>query len=186
MAGDDTQISGMAGRYALALFELASESQSIDAVEQSLDSFQAMINGSEDLQRLVKSPVFSADDQLKAVTALVAKAGIDGIAANLLKVVAANRRLFSISAIIRDFKTLSARARGEVTAQVTVAEALSGAQESALVAALKEVLGKEPKIAVKVDPAILGGLIVKVGSKMVDSSLKTKLNSIKTAMKEVG
>lgn len=186
MAAEDTQVSGMAGRYALALFELASESNSTDAVEKALDAFQALIDESEDLRRLVRSPVFSAEDQLKAVSALTAKADIGGIAANLLKVVASNRRLFAVSSIIRDFKILVARSRGEISAQVTVAEAMSAAQESALVAALKEALGKEPKIAVKVDPAILGGLIVKVGSKMVDSSLKTKLNSIKTAMKEVG
>lgn len=186
MAGEDKTVSGMAGRYALALFELANEAGQLDQVQADLARFTAMLNGSDDLKRLVKSPVFSSEDQAKAVTAILDKAGISGIAGNLIKVVATNRRLFAVESIIRGFNALVAKARGEITAEVTVAEALSPAQSSTLSAALKDVLGKEPKIDVKVDPAILGGLIVKVGSRMVDTSLRTKLNSIRTAMKEVG
>ncbi|MCZ8315891.1 F0F1 ATP synthase subunit delta [Phreatobacter sp.] len=186
MAGEDKTVSGMAGRYASALFELASEAGQVDKVQADLGRFVALLEGSEDLRRLVKSPVFSSDDQSKAVAAILAKAGIDGIAANLIKVVAANRRLFAIESIIRGFNALVAKSRGEVVAEVTVAEALSPTHTSSLSSALKDVLGKEPKIAVKVDPAILGGLIVKVGSRMIDTSLRTKLNAIRTAMKEVG
>lgn len=186
VAGEDKTVSGMAGRYASALFELASEAGQVDKVQADLGRFVALLEGSEDLRRLVKSPVFSSDDQSKAVAAILAKAGIDGIAANLIKVVAANRRLFAIESIIRGFNALVAKSRGEVVAEVTVAEALSPTHTSSLSSALKDVLGKEPKIAVKVDPAILGGLIVKVGSRMIDTSLRTKLNAIRTAMKEVG
>jgi F-type H+-transporting ATPase subunit delta len=186
VAGEDKTVSGMAGRYASALFELANEAGQVDQVQADLARFTAMLEGSEDLKRLVKSPVFSSEDQAKAVSALLAKADIGGLAANLLKVVAANRRLFAVEGIIRGFNALVAKSRGEIVAEVTVAEALSPTHASSLSSALKDVLGKEPKIDVKVDPAILGGLIVKVGSRMIDTSLRTKLNAIRTAMKEVG
>lgn len=186
MAGEDKTVSGMAGRYASALFELASEAGQVDQVQADLARFKALLDGSDDLKRLVRSPVFSADDQLKAVAAVLDKAGIGGLAGNLVKVVASNRRLFAIEGVIAGFNALVARSRGEVTAAVTVAEDLSAAHARALSSALKDVLGKEPKIEVKVDPAILGGLIVKVGSRMIDTSLRTKLNAIRTAMKEVG
>ncbi|MCA0317355.1 MAG: F0F1 ATP synthase subunit delta [Proteobacteria bacterium] len=186
MAGEDKTVSGMAGRYASALFDLATESGQVDQVQADLARFQALLDGSDDLKRLVKSPVFSADDQAKAVAAVLDKAGIGGLAGNLIKVVASNRRLFAVEGVIRGFGALVARSRGEITAEVTVAEQLSAAHSKTLSAALKDVLGKEPKIEVKVDPAILGGLIVKVGSRMIDTSLRTKLNSIRTAMKEVG
>jgi F-type H+-transporting ATPase subunit delta len=186
VAGEDKTVSGMAGRYALALFELANEAGQLDQVQADLARFTAMLADSEDLRRLVKSPVFSSDDQAKAVGAILAKAGMTGLAANLIKVVAANRRLFAVEGIIRGYNAMVAKSRGEVVAEVTVAEALSPSHSASLSAALKDVLGKESKIDVKVDPAILGGLIVKVGSRMVDTSLRTKLNSIRTAMKEVG
>lgn len=186
MAVEDKTVSGMAGRYASALFELATEAGQIDAVAADLARFKALLDGSDDLSRLVKSPVFSAEDQVKAVTAILDQAKIGGLAGNLVKVVAANRRLFAVEGIIRGFSALVAQARGEVTAEVTVAEDLSAANAKTLTEALKDVLGKEPKIEVKVDPAILGGLIVKVGSRMIDTSLRTKLNTIKNAMKEVG
>ncbi|MFN3855320.1 MAG: F0F1 ATP synthase subunit delta [Phreatobacter sp.] len=186
MAGEDKTVSGMAGRYASALFELATEAGQVDQVQADLARFQALLDGSDDLKRLVRSPVFSAEDQLKAISAIVDKAGIAGLAGNLLKVVSANRRLFAVEGIIRGYNALVAQSRGEITAQVTVAEELSAANAKTLSAALKDVLGKEPRIDVKVDPAILGGLIVKVGSRMIDTSLRTKLNAIRTAMKEVG
>jgi F-type H+-transporting ATPase subunit delta len=186
VAGEDKTVSGLAGRYASALFDLATEAGQVDQVQADLARFKALLDGSDDLSRLVKSPVFSADDQARAIAAILDKAGIAGLAANLVKVVASNRRLFAVESIIRGFNALVARARGEVTAEVTVAEDLSAANSKTLSAALKDVLGKEPRIEVKVDPAILGGLIVKVGSRMIDTSLRTKLNSIRTAMKEVG
>jgi F-type H+-transporting ATPase subunit delta len=178
-------ISGMAGRYATALFELALEEKAVDAVRKDLDSFEELIVGSDDLNRLLRSPVFGADEQLKALSAILAKAEIKGLAANFLKVVAANRRLFATRDVIRAYRALVARHKGEVSAQITVAEKFSEKNLSALKSALKSVTGgKDIDMDVKVDPAIIGGLIVKVGSRMVDSSLRTKLNSMKFAMKE--
>ena len=175
----------MAGRYASALFELALEEKAIDAVRTDLDKFDAMVADSAELERLVRSPVFSADDKLKALAAILDKAGIKGLAANFLRVLTTNRRLFAASEVIRGFRALVARHRGEVTAQVTVAEKLSDKNLEALKDALKsKTAGKNIDLDVKIDPAIIGGLIVKVGSQMVDSSLRTKLNSIKLAMKE--
>ena len=185
MAGEDPLISGMAGRYAGALFELALENKTVDAVRADLDRFDALLNESPDLLRLVRSPVFGADEQLKALSAILEKAGISGIAANFLRVVTTNRRLFAVRDMIRAFRALVARHRGEVTAQITVAEPLNDNNLGALKDALKNVTGgKDIDLDVKVDPAIIGGLIVKVGSRMVDSSLRTKLNAIKFAMKE--
>ena len=186
MAGAEPIISGMAGRYATALFELALETHSVDDVKADLDKFVALIDESRDLARLVRSPVFSSDDQTRALTALLAKLAIAGLTAQFLKVVASNRRLFAVQDIIKAYRALVARHKGELTAQVTVAEALSESHRTALTEALKSVTGKDVGLDVKVDPAIIGGLVVKLGSRMVDSSLRTKLNSIKHAMKEVG
>jgi F-type H+-transporting ATPase subunit delta len=175
----------MAGRYATALFELALEQKAIDAVKNDLDRFDALVSANPDLARLVRSPVFGADEQLKALSAILDKAGIEGIAANFLRVVTANRRLFAVRDMIRGYRTLVARHKGEVTAEVTVAEELSDKNLGALKSALKSVTGgKDIDLAVKVEPAIIGGLIVKLGSRMIDSSLRTKLNAIKFAMKE--
>jgi F-type H+-transporting ATPase subunit delta len=175
----------MAGRYAGALFELALENKNVDAVRSDLDRFDALLDESPDLLRLVRSPVFGADEQLKALSAILDKAAIGGIAANFLRVVTTNRRLFAVRDMIRAFRGLVARHRGEVNAQITVAEPLNDNNLNALKDALKNVTGgKDIDLNVKVDPAIIGGLIVKVGSRMVDSSLRTKLNAIKFAMKE--
>jgi len=185
VAGEDQTISGMAGRYATALFELALENKAVDAVKKDLDQFNALIADSADLNRLVRSPVFDADEQLKALSAVLAKAGIGGLAANFLRVITTNRRLFAVRDMIRGYRALVARHKGEVTAHVTVAEKLNDTHLNALKSALKSVTsGKDIDLDVKIDPAVIGGLIVKVGSRMVDSSLRTKLNSIKLAMKE--
>ena len=175
----------MAGRYATALFELALENKAVDAVKKDLEAFDALVAGSADLNRLVRSPVFGADEQLKALSAILDKAGIKGLAANFLRVITANRRLFAARDMIRGYRALVARHKGEVSAQITVAEKLSDKNLAALKSALKSVTGgKDIDLDVKVDPTIIGGLIVKVGSRMVDSSLRTKLNAIKFAMKE--
>jgi F-type H+-transporting ATPase subunit delta len=176
----------MAGRYATALFELALDNKAVDAVKTDLDRFDALVAESADLMRLVRSPVFAADAQGKALGAVLDRAGIGGVTAQFLKVVTANRRLFAVREMIRAYRALVARYHGEVSAQVTVAEPLSDAHRSAITDALKSVTGKDVGLDVKVDPAIIGGLVVKLGSRMVDSSLRTKLNSIKHAMKEVG
>jgi F-type H+-transporting ATPase subunit delta len=185
VAGQDPIVAGMAGRYATALFELAREQKALDAVKADLERFDALLAESADLDRLVRSPVFTSEQQLKAIGAVLDKSGISGIAANFVRLVARNRRLFAIRPMIRAFRHLLARHRGEVSADVTVAEPLSDAHLGALREALKSVTGgKDIELDVKVDPAIIGGLVVKLGSRMVDSSLRTKLNAIKFAMKE--
>ena len=185
MAGEDPIISGMAGRYAGALFDLALDNKAVDAVKKDLEQFDVLVSGSADLHRLIRSPAFDADEQLKALSAVLAKAGITGLAANFLRVITTNRRLFAVRDMIRGYRALVARHKGEVTAQVTVAEKLNDKNLDALKSALKSVTGgKDIDLDVKIEPAIIGGLIVKVGSRMVDSSLRTKLNSIKLAMKE--
>jgi F-type H+-transporting ATPase subunit delta len=175
----------MAGRYAHALFELALENKATDAIKSDLDRFDAMVADSADLTRLVRSPVFGVDEQLRAMSTILDRAGIAGLAANFLRVITTNRRLFAVRDMIRAYRALVARHKGEVHAQITVAEALNDNNLNALKGALKTVTGgKDIDLDVKVDPAIIGGLIVKVGSRMVDSSLRTKLNAIKFAMKE--
>ena len=184
MAGEDTIVSGVAGRYATALFDLARESNAIDAVKTDLDRFDALVADSADLTRLVRSPVFSAEEQLQALTAVLERAAIAGLAERFLKLVTANRRLFAARDMVKAYRALVADHKGEATAEVTVAEPLKDEHVAALRAALKAVSGKNIDLSVKIDPAILGGLVVKVGSRMIDTSLRTKLNAIRHAMKE--
>jgi len=185
VAGDNLTVSGMTGRYARALFELALDTKSVDAVKTDLEKFDAMLSESPDLLRLVRSPVFGVEEQSRALSAVLEKAGIGGLAAKFLKLITANRRLFALRNMIRDFRKLTARWKGEVTAEVTVAEKLSDARLEELKNTLKSITGeKSIDLNVKIDPAIIGGLTVKLGSRMVDSSLRTKLNAMKLAMKE--
>jgi F-type H+-transporting ATPase subunit delta len=185
VASDQT-ITGVAERYASALFELAKDQGKQVQVEQDLVKFQGLLDVSEDLRHLVTSPVFSAEAQGKAVAAVAEKAGISGLAANFFKVLASNRRLFAVSDMVKSYRAIAARARGEVSAEVASARPLSDAQLQALKDQLKAGVGKDVSISAKVDPSLLGGLVVKVGSKMIDSSLKTKLEQLKVAMKGTG
>ncbi|MGZ3311918.1 MAG: F0F1 ATP synthase subunit delta [Xanthobacteraceae bacterium] len=184
MAGEGAIVSGMAGRYATALFELAREQNAIDTVKVNLDRFDALVAEIADLARLLRSPVLSADEQGRALSGVLDKVGIDGLAANFLKLVATNRRLFAALDMAKAYRALVAKHKGEVTAEVTVAEKPSEAHLAAIKDALRAVTKKDVQVDVKVDPAIIGGLVVKLGSRMVDSSLRTKLNAIKLAMKE--
>jgi F-type H+-transporting ATPase subunit delta len=186
VAGETPIVSGMAGRYATALYELALESNAVGAIEADLAKFDSLVAGSADLARLVRSPVFSAEDQSKALSAVLPQVGIEGLAAKFLKLVTSNRRLFAVRAMIKDYRALVAANKGEVRAEVTVAEPLSPSHSAAIKDALKAVTGKDVEVDLRVDPAIIGGLVVKLGSRMVDSSLRTKLNAIRHAMKEVG
>jgi F-type H+-transporting ATPase subunit delta len=179
-------VSGIAGRYALALHELAVQDKAVDAVSSQLAQFEALLAGSTDLADLIKNPTFSSDDQVRAISAVLDKAKISGIGANFIKLVASKRRLFAISGMIAAYRSLVAKERGEVTAHVTVAEALNDKNKASVQAALDAATGKKVTLVEKIDPSIIGGLIVKMGSKMVDSSVRTKLNSIKLAMKEAG
>ncbi len=187
MAQDDTIVSGVAGRYASALFSLAQDDRQTDSVADGLERFDALVAASPDLERLVRSPVFSAADQLKGLNAVLAQADISGVAANFIRLVATKRRLFFIREMIADYRKLNDAHRGVARAEVTSAAALTDAN----IAALKESLraasgGREVDLNLKLDASIIGGLIVKLGSRMVDGSLKTKLNAIRIRMKEVG
>ncbi|MDJ1157370.1 F0F1 ATP synthase subunit delta [Chelatococcus sp. SYSU_G07232] len=186
MAQGGSIVSGVAGRYASALFELAEESNAVDAVETDLDRFDALVAESADLQRLVRSPVFTAEEQARALGAVLDRAGIGGLAANFLRLVAAKRRLFAVREMVRAYKLLVADKKGITHAQVTLAEEPSQKILDDIKAALRGVAGGEVSVDVKIDPAIIGGLVVKLGSRMVDASLRSKLNSIRLAMKEVG
>lgn len=186
VAESSSLISGVAQRYAGSLFELALEADSVAVVEKDLGSFEALLSGSEDLKRLISSPVFSAEDQLRAISEIADKAGIKGLVGNFLRVVAQNRRLFALPGIIAAFRKIAAEHRGEISADVISAHELSSAQQNELKATLKSVAGKDVTVNVTVDPSILGGLIVKMGSRQIDTSLRTKLSSLKLALKEVG
>ena len=185
VATDDPIMASVAGRYASALFELATEQNQTSEVERDLTAFQALIDESADLLRLVRSPIFSADDQLKAIKAIVEKAGVSALTANFLQVIARNRRLFALPDMIKAYRQMAAQARGEVDADVASAVELSEQQLTKLSDTLKAAVGKDVRIHTRVDPSLLGGLVVKVGSRMIDNSLATKLNSLKTRMKEV-
>lgn len=176
-------MASVAGRYASALFELASDEGKVADVERDLAKFQALSTESADFVQMIRSPVISSDDQEKALGTVLAKVGIGALTISFFKLLAKNRRLFAASDVVRDFQSLAARARGEVRAEVTAAAALSDAQVAGLKAALKAAVGKDVTLEQKVDPSILGGLIVKLGSRMVDNSLKTKLESMKFALK---
>jgi F-type H+-transporting ATPase subunit delta len=186
VATDDPMMASMAGRYAAALFELARDQRQLGEVERDLAAFRTMLDESDDLRRLVRSPVISAEDQGKALAALLDKAGIGGLTANFLKLIARNRRLFAAADMMKGFRALLARERGEVSADVASAHALTREQIELLSDTLRTSIGKNVQVNTRVDPGLLGGLIVKVGSKMIDSSLRTKLDNLKVAMKGIG
>jgi len=186
MTTHQISVTGMPGRYATALFELALESKALARVEKELKGFAALLDKSSDLRRLVTSPVFSTAEQERAIGAVLDKAKIGGITANFIKLVIANRRLFAVRDMIAAFAALVATHRGEITAEVVSATPLSAKQMTALKLTLKAVEGREVNVETQVDESLLGGLIVKIGSRMVDNSLSTKLDNLKIAMKEVG
>lgn len=187
MAETETIATGMAGRYASALFALAREQGITDRVAEDLNGFVGLIKDSADLARFVRSPVFSADEQVKAIGELSTRAGVAPLTANFLKLVAAKRRLFAIETMVKDFNALNDNAKGVVRARVTVAEAISPQQWTELEQTLSEMSGgKHVAMDVFIDRSIIGGLVVKLGSRMIDGSVRTKLNAIRTRMKEVG
>lgn len=186
MAGEDTSTGGLAGRYALALFELADQAKALDQVAEDLKGVDALLAESEDLQRLVRSPLYGRDQQAKAMEAILAKAGVSDLTRRFVLVVAQNRRLFALPNMIKAFLAELARRRGEVRADVTAATPLTKAQEKALLDALSKSVGGKIQLALHTDPSLLGGLIVKVGSRMIDTSIRTKLQRLQFAMKGVG
>lgn len=186
MATDDAMMASVAGRYASALFDLAAEQSQLPTVERDLAGIETMLDESADLQRMLRSPVFSAAEQSKSLEAVLGKAGVSDLTMNFIKLIARNRRLFALPNMIKGFQMLAAQSRGEVEADVSSAVGLNEAQLEALKETLKASTGKDVRINSKVDPSLLGGLIVKIGSRMIDSSLRTKLVTLKMRMKEVG
>ncbi|MGE0212312.1 MAG: F0F1 ATP synthase subunit delta [Parvibaculaceae bacterium] len=186
MSAQTHSATGMPGRYATALFELAQEAGQTEKIGADLDGFAKLLDESKDLSRLVRSPVFSAEEQGAALDAILAKAGAQKLTVNFLRLIARNRRLFAVRDMIGAFRALVAESRGEIAAEVVSAEELSSAQVERLKAELKASVGSDVQLSRKVDPSILGGLIVRVGSRMIDSSLRTKLTNLKIAMKGIG
>ena len=183
-AGAGAQVAlGLSGRYATALFDLATADKSLDAASTSLAALQSAFDSSPDLKTLTTSPMVTRTAAAAGIAAVAASLGLDGLTTKFLGVLAANRRLSSLPAIIRDFNALAAARRGEITARVTSAHALSPDQQTALAARLKAGLGRDVALEITVDPAILGGLIVRVGSRMIDTSLKTRLDALGQALK---
>ena len=177
---------GIAERYATAVFDLAADAGGIDALERDLDTLKSAHDDSEDFRRLLQSPVYGRDAQERAVAALAGKMGLGQVISNTLRLMATKRRLFAVPALIAALRERIAAARGEVTAEVTSAKALSGEQSQRLSETLRARFGKDVKIDETVDPAIIGGLIVKVGSKMIDTSIASRLAAMKNSMKEAG
>ena len=175
--------ASLSGRYATALFGLARDEKAIDAVSNSLAGLKAALTESDDFRRLTTSPLVGRDEAVKAVAAVAASMKLDTVTTNFLGVLAQNRRLGQLGAVIRAFGQLAARHRGETTAEVTSAHPLEADQVEALKAKLKSQLGRDVAVDLTVDPAILGGLIVKIGSKQIDGSIRTKLNTLAIAMK---
>ncbi len=186
MASEGHTVSGVAGRYATALFELGFEENTLEDIEADLNRFGKAVDASEDLLRLVKSPMFSAEEQTRALGAILDELKVEGLTKNFLLLVSKNRRLFATQDMIAAFRTLLAPHRGEMSATVTAASELNDTQVTALKQALKAALGKEVMLDQHIDPSLIGGLMVTVGSRMIDTSLRTKLTSLKHAMKEVG
>lgn len=183
MTSQHTVTSGLAGRYATALFQLAEDADAIDATHGDLASLQAMIAGSDDLRRVLRSPLIPREQQGKAMEALARQAGFSDLTRRFIGLVSRNRRLFALEDMIAAYRALRAHHRGEVTAEVISATPLNESQRRAILEALKGVIGAEVAVDHKVDPELLGGLVVRVGSRMVDSSLRTKLRKLQFAMK---
>lgn len=186
MASEATGLGGIAERYATALYELAEADKQLDIVAGDLGDIKAMINGSADLRRLIRSPLIDRDKQAEAIAAVLAKSGVSDLTRRFVGVVTANRRLFALPQVIDGFLALLAARRGEVTAQVTSANKLDPRHVEALTETLRRVIGGKVTVDLKVDPNILGGLVVRVGSRMFDSSLRTKLQRMQLAMKGIG
>ncbi len=179
-------MSGLAGRYALALLELADERKQLDPVAEELRGLKATIAESADLRRLIRSPLFTRVQQSQAMAAILDKAGVGDLTRRFVLLVAQNRRLFALDRMIAAYLAELARRRGEITAQVTSATTLNDEQHRALVETLRNQVGAKVQVEVNVDPGLIGGLIVRVGSRMIDNSIRSKLQRLQLAMKGTG
>jgi F-type H+-transporting ATPase subunit delta len=185
VAAEATGVAGLAGRYATALFDLADERKALDQVAGDLKGLRAMLRDSADFRRLIRSPVLSRDAQGKAIAAISAEAQLSPLARNFLGLLARNRRLFALPDMIESYLNRLAAKRGEVTAHVVTAQDLSPQQREAMGEQLRKAVGSKVAVDLEVDPGLLGGLVVRIGSRMVDASLKSKLNRLQLAMKGV-
>lgn len=183
MASEKAHETGLAGRYANAVFELAQEQGKVDRVADDFAALKTVIAESPEFARLVKSPLFSHEDQARALKPVLEKMGVDGLTTKFLLTLTGKRRLMALDHVMAAYDRLVARLRGEVQAEVTSAHPLNSAQTAELKSVLKSKLGREPRLNAKVDPTLLGGLVVKVGSRMIDSSLRTKLAGLRAAMR---
>jgi F-type H+-transporting ATPase subunit delta len=186
LASEATGVSGLAERYAAALFDLADERRILDEAAANLRQLKAMMTESGELSRLIRSPIFSREEQGKAVVALAERAGFAPLVRDFLAVVARNRRLFAVPAMIEAYLEKLAERRGEVTAEVAAAQPLSTTQLDLLREQLRRSVGRQVAIDVRVDPGLIGGLIVKLGSRMIDGSISSKLQRLQMAMKGIG
>lgn len=183
MASENVSVAGLAGRYATALFELAVESNAIDAVASDLTRLRGLIDGSADMVRFVRSPVFTREEQGRAIDAILSRLNVSPLTRNFVGLLAQKRRLFALQGIVAAFEALVAARKGEISVSVVSAQALKSGQRDALVAAVKAAVKREVRVSESVDPSLLGGLVVKIGSRQIDSSLKSKLVRLERAMK---
>ena len=185
MASETTGFTGLAERYATALFDLADERRALDEVASDLRELRSMLLGSVDFLRLIRSPVLTRQEQGNAIGVIAERAHLSSLVRNFLAVVAANRRLFAVPAMVEAFLVRLAARRGEVTAQVTAARPLSEAQREALDDQLRRSVGGRISVDVRVDPGLIGGIVVKLGSRMVDASIESKLRRLQLVMKAI-
>ena len=178
--------SGIAARYATAIFELSKEAKALSALEKDVDALDGALTDSAELRDLIASPVYSRDDVTRAIGAVAAKMGLTQSVAGGLGLMASKRRMFALPQVLAALRAMIAEEKGEVTAEVTSAKALSAAQEAELVKTLKARIGKEIKLKSVVDETLIGGLVIKVGSQMIDTSIRAQLAALKNSMKEVG
>ncbi len=180
---DDSRATDVGARYAQALFDLAVDTSALPSVEADLTTLWTLVTASADLRALITSPRFSAEEKARGLAAVADAADLGPTTRKFLGLLAANRRASALGVIIKAFQALAAERRGTISAQVVTAIPLTGAQTDSLAAALRTALGKDPRIETRVDPAILGGVKVRVGSRLYDASLKSRLDSLKFALK---
>lgn len=178
--------TGIAARYATAVFDIAKEGKKLPALEKDVDALDAAIGSSAELKALIASPLYSRAQQGDAITAIAKKMKLSATLANTLSLMASKRRLFVVPQLISELRARISEEKGEVTAEVTAAKALTKAQQDKLAKTLKATVGKDVKINMAVDESLIGGLVVKVGSKMVDTSIRSKLAALQNSMKEAG
>jgi len=178
--------SGIAARYASAVFELAKDASDLKTLESNVQDLDTVIADSSDIRDLINSPVVSREDQANAIAAVAKKMKLMPIVSNTLALMASKRRLFVLPALVAQLRALIAEEKGEITAEVISAKAMTKTQTDKLAKAIKARIGKDVKIDATVDEELIGGLVIKVGSQMIDTSIRSKLNSLSNVMKEVG